>query len=333
MRTVSEKGAQLGVALLCSALALPRATYYRSLKPVPAALPRRRQARALSDDERTEVLALLHEPRFVDQSPSEICATLLDEGKYVCSERTMYRVLAENNEVLERRDQLVHAKRKAPELLATKPNELWSWDITKLHGPGRWTYFHLYVILDVFSRYVVGWMVAHRESAALAEKLISETCERQAIARDQLTIHADNGSSMASKTVAFLLSDLGVVKTHSRPHVSNDNPFSEAHFKTLKYRPGFPDRFGCIEDARAFCKAFFYWYNCLHHHSGIALLTPHDLHHGFATMRQDARSLILAHAYAKHPQRFPNGPPRVAQVPKEVWINKPKDTTTEKPSQ
>jgi putative transposase len=324
MQAVADKGQQLGVALLCSALALSRATYYRRCKPAPAASIARRQARALSDAERAEVLALLHEPRFVDLAPAEIYATLLDEGRYLCSVRTMYRVLAENKEVRERRDQLVHPHYKAPELLATKPNELWSWDITKLLGPAKWTYFYLYVILDVFSRYVVGWMVAHRESAALAEKLIAETCERQKITRDQLTLHADRGSSMKSKPVAFLLSDLGVTKTHSRPHVSNDNPFSESQFKTMKYRPDFPERFGSIEDARSFCQRFFYWYNCLHHHSGIALLKPHDLHHGFAQMRQEARGIVLLHAYATHRHRFPHGPPRVAELPREVWINKPK---------
>jgi putative transposase len=320
-------GGQLGVASLCSALSLSRATYYRQRKPVPTKTTRRRPARALTEVERSQVLELLHEPRFADLSPSEVYATLLDEGQYLCSERTMYRVLSAHNASHERREQLVHPKHAAPELLATRPNELWSWDITKLRGPAKWTYFYLYVILDVFSRYVVGWMVAHKESATLAEKLIGETCERQRITRDQLTLHADRGSSMTSKPVAFLLSDLGVTKTHSRPHVSNDNPFSEAHFKTLKYRPDFPDRFGCLADARGFCADFFYWYNCLHHHSGIALLKPYDLHYGHAQMRQEARALILAQAYAKHRARFPNGPPHVADVPKAVWINKPNDTT------
>jgi putative transposase len=323
MAAVAEH-AKVGVAALCSALAMSRATYYRSKKPAPAEPSTRRQARALSEAERAEVLAVLHEPRFVDLAPAQVYATLLEEGRYLCSERTMYRVLAENLEVRERRDQRVHPPRKPPELLATKPNELWSWDITKLLGPTKWSYFHLYVIMDVFSRYVVGWMVAPRESAALAEKLISETCERQKITPDQLTLHADRGSSMTSKPVALLLADLGVTKSHSRPHVSNDNPFSEAHFKTLKYRPGFPDRFGSIEHARSFCRDFFYWYNTLHHHSGICLLTPHDLHHGFAAMRLEKRGLILAQAYAKHRERFPNGPPSAGEVPKEVWINKPK---------
>jgi putative transposase len=325
MRAIEAKGTQLGVALLCTALAVPRATFYRRRKPAPAAPETRRQARALTDEERQEVLTVLHEPRFVNQAPAEVYATLLDEGRYICSERTMYRVLAENKEVRERRDQLVHPRRPAPELLATKANELWSWDITKLLGPAKWTYFYLYVILDVFSRYVVGWMVAHKESAALAEKLIEATCARQKIARDQLTLHADRGSSMTSKPVAFLLADLGVTKTHSRPHVSNDNPFSESQFKTMKYRPDFPERFGSIQDARAFCAPFFYWYNCQHRHGGIALLTPHDLHYGLGQMRQDARNAVLAEAFEKHRRRFTKGLPRVRPPPKEVWINKPKE--------
>ena len=234
-------------------------------------------ARALRAEEQTAVLAVLHEKRFVDLAPAEVYATLLDEGQYLCSERTMYRFLAAHHEVRERRNQLRHPHYTAPELMARRPNELWSWDITKLLGPAKWTYFYLYVMLDVFSRYVVGWMVAHRESATLAERFIRETCVRQGIARDQLTIHADRGPAMTSKPVALLLADLGITKTHARPHVSNDNPFSEAQFKTLKYRPAFPERFGSIQDARAHCHVFFPWYNTEHHHSGLSLLTSADV--------------------------------------------------------
>jgi putative transposase len=279
--------------------------------------------RALQPEERRAVLDTLHEARFADLAPSEVYATLLDEGRYLCSERTMYRILAENHEVRERRAQLRHPHYAAPELLATRPNQLWSWDITKLLGPTKWSYFHLYVILDVFSRYVVGWMVADRESATLAERLIAETCVRQKIERDQLTLHADRGSSMKSKPVALLLADLGVTKTHSRPHVSNDNPFSESHFKTLKYRPDFPDRFGSPQDARRHCASFFPWYNCEHHHAGLGLLTPHDVHYGLAAMRHAQRALVLATAHAQHPERFPRGTPRPPPLPTEVWINKP----------
>jgi len=235
----------------------------------------------------------------------------------------MYRLLAQHAEVRERRDQLRHPHFAAPEPLAQRPNELWSWDITKPWGPAKWTYFCLYVVLDVFSRYVVGWMVAHRESATLAELFIAETCARQEIGRDQLTIHADRGSTMTSKPVAFLLADLGVTKTHSRPHVSNDNPFSEAQFKTLKYRPAFPTRFGSIQDARAYCHVFFQWYNTEHHHTGLGLLTPGDVHHGLAEQRRAARSAVLATAYAAHPERFPAGLPRPPVRPVEVWINPP----------
>ena len=241
----------------------------------------------------------------------------------------MYRILAAQDEVRERRNQLRHPRYAAPELLARRPNELWSWDITKLLGPAKWTYFYLYVMLDVFSRYVVGWMVAHRESATLAERFIRETCVRQGIDRGQLTIHADRGAAMTSKPVAFLLADLGVTKTHARPHVSNDNPFSEAQFKTLKYRPAFPPRFGSIQDARAHCHVFFPWYNTEHHHVGLGLLTPADVHHGQAEQRVAARATVLAAAYAAHPERFPAGAPQPRALPGEVWINPPKPRATE----
>jgi putative transposase len=272
------------------------------------------------------VLDILHEPRFVDLAPAEVYATLLDEGRYLCSERTMYRVLAENQEVRERRNQLRHPEYKKPELLATAPNQVWSWDITKLLGPAKWTYFYLYVVIDIFSRYVVGWMVAHRESATLAEKLVAECCQREGIQPGQLGLHADRGSPMTSKALALLLTDLGVTKTHSRPHVSNDNPFSEAQFKTMKYRPEFPARFGCIEDARAFCRAFFAWYNEHHRHGGIGLLTPHDVHHGLSQERVVARARVLALAYDAHPERFTAGPPMPPAEPTEVWINPPAKT-------
>jgi putative transposase len=281
--------------------------------------------RALSEPERRAVLDILHQERFCDLSPAEVFATLLDEKQYLCSERTMYRLLAQNKEVRERRDQLRHPAYAAPQLMCTKPNELWSWDITKLLGPSKWTYFYLYVILDVFSRYVVGWMVADKEAASLAEKLIAETSERQGIPPGQLTLHADRGSSMTSKPVALLLADLGVTKTHSRPHVSDDNPFSEAHFKTLKYQPDFPERFDSREHSRVHCVDFFDWYNNRHHHSGLGLLTPHDVHHGLAKERLAQRAAVLAAAYAAHPERFVRGTPRPQQPPTAVYINKPKE--------
>src|SRR5437870_127840 len=268
MATVTQIGPRLGIAPTCAALGLPRATYYRCQRPPRVVPPPPPSPRALGEAERAAVLAHLHALRFVDLAPSEVYATLLDEGMYLCSERTMYRLLTQHAEVRERRNQLRHPVYAVPELLARRPNELWSWDITKLLGPAKWTYFYLYVMLDVFSRYVVGWMIAHRESATLAEPIIRETCARQAIAREQLTVHADRGVAMTSKPVALLLADPGVTKTHGRPHVSNDNPFSEAKFKTLKYRPEFPGRFGSIQDARAHAHVFFPWYNTEHHHPG-----------------------------------------------------------------
>src|SRR5437867_2478244 len=323
MQTVTELGPRLGVAPTCAALGVARASYYRGLEPPVELPPRPTPARALPAEERQVVLEVLHEPRFVDLAPAQVYATLLDEERYLCSERTFYRVLAENAEVRERREQLRHPHYAAPELLATRPNELWSWDITKLLGPTKWTYYYLYVMLDVFSRYVVGWMLAYRESAALAEKLIAESCERQGIAPGQLTVHADRGPAMTSKPVAFLMADLGVTKSHSRPHVSNDNPFSESQFKTMKYRPDFPERFGSIEHGRSFAADFFRWYNLEHHHVGLGLFTPHDVHHGLAATKHEQRGRVLAEAFALHPERFPNGSPSPRPLPTAVWINPP----------
>jgi len=276
----------------------------------------------LTEDEEKMALQILNSDRFRDTSPGEVYAVLLDEGNRICSERTMYRILARQGMTKERR-QSAPRHYKKPELLATKPNELWSWDITKLKGPTKWTYYYLYKIIDVFSRNVVGWMVAHRESADLAEGLIADTILKQEIRPGQLTIHADRGSSMTSVTVGQLLADLGVTKTHSRPHVSNDNPYSESGFKTLKYRPGFPEYFGSIEDARLFCQEFFTWYNTEHRHSGIAMLTPDNVHYNQCESILCARSVTLMNAYLDHPERFVKGVPEVEQVPKEVWINKP----------
>lgn len=273
--------------------------------------------------EKAEVRQVLNSDRFADQPPREVYATLLDEGKYLCSWRTMYRILDENQEVRERRNQLRHPTYAKPELLATQPNQLWSWDITKLLGPTKWTYYYLYNILDVFSRYSVGWLIAECESASLAEELITATCIRQDIQPGQLIIHADRGSSMSSKPVALLMADLGVTKTHSRPHVSNDNPFSEAQFKTLKYRPDYPERFGCQVDARRWAGEFFRWYNYEHHHSAIGLLTPADVHFGRAQTVLDQRQQVLQAAYLKNPERFVKGPSVPAQVPAAVWINPP----------
>ena len=265
----------------------------------------------------------MHSERFVDVAPAEIVATLLDEGVYHCSERTMYRLLEEAGENRERRNQLVHPKYSKPELLATAPNQVWSWDITKLRGPVTWTYFHLYVILDIFSRYVVGWLIADRESKSLARRMIDETCEKQGIEPGQLTIHSDRGPAMKSKLVAQLLANLGITKSHSRPRVSDDNPFSESQFKTMKYRPDFPDRFESFDDARGFCREFFDWYNRSHRHSGIAMLTPEQLHHGEGPAILAQRQKSLDEAFDAHPERFVKGPPKVPDFPSKVWLNPP----------
>jgi len=323
MNAVHDLSPAVGVAAACAALTVAKATYYRSLLPPKPPTERSTPERSLAPAERQAVLDALHSERFADKAPAEVWATLLDEGSYLCSVRTMYRILDDADEVRERRDQLRHPTYKKPELIAEAPNQVWSWDITKLLGPTTWSYFHLYVIIDIFSRYVVGWMVADRESATLASQLIDETCAKQGIQRGQLTIHADRGTSMKSKTVALLLSDLGVLKTHSRPHVSDDNPFSESHFKTLKYRPDFPSRFGCIEDARAFCRAFFAWYNAEHHHYGIGLLTPESVHYGRAAAIVTARQHTLTAAFAAHPERFVRRPPAPPSLPSAVWINPP----------
>lgn len=325
MRLIDEHAPQLGVAPCCQALGVARATYYRHLAPVHGPYRKRRSPRALSTTESHTVLDTLHSERFVDQAPAQVAATLLDEGTYLCSERTMYRILAANGEVRERRDQLRHPSYQRPELLATAPKQLWSWDITKLLGPAKWTYFYLYVIMDVFSRYVVGWMVADCESSALAEQLISETCTRQGILPGQLTLHADRGASMKSKPVALLLADLGVTKTHSRPHTSDDNPYSEAQFKTLKYRPGCPSRFGSLQHCRQWAVELMRWYNDEHHHSGLGLMTPKDVHYGQAEELRRRREHVLQAAYAAHPERFVHGLPEPQALPTAVWINEPKE--------
>lgn len=330
-QTIDDLATTVGKRAACAALGRPRATYYRHHRgSPPPPRPKREpapQPRALSAVERAEVLGVLHRERFVDQAPASVYATLLDEGRYLCSIPTMYRLLRAAGEVRERRRQAAHPTTVKPELLATAPNEVWSWDITKLVGPVKWTYFHLYVIIDIFSRYVPGWLLAHRESAELAERLLGETIRKQHILADQLTIHADRGTSMASKPVALLLADLGVTKSHSRPHCSNDNPYSEAHFKTLKYRPEFPERFGSIEDGRAFCQRFFRWYNHEHHHSGLGFHTPADVHFGRAPLIQFERARVLEVAYAAHPERFVRQVPVPPSLPGPAWINKPPEVT------
>jgi len=326
MDTAEKLGDDVGVRQACGALGVSRASFYRQRRRKEAPTIERPAApspRALSALERKHVREVLDSERFMDRAPREVYAALLDEGEYVCSVRTMYRILHENKAVRERRNQLRHPNYKKPELLASGANQVWSWDITKLLGPQKWTYYYLYVILDIYSRYVTGWMLAHRESSDLASRLIRETVENQEVCEDQLTIHSDRGPSMASHNVAQLLASLGVTKSHSRPHVSNDNPFSESQFKTMKYRPEFPDRFGSHEDGISFCRSFFKWYNDEHYHTGIGLLTPAMLHHGEAPRVIEAREQVLSLAYAKHPERFVRGCPKPQALPLAVWINPP----------
>ena len=333
MNAVREAAPTLGVVPACTAIGLPRATFYRhtrlpkepSLAP-PAPRERAPQPRALAAVERTTVLEVLHSERFVDQSPAEIHATLLEENTYHCSVRTMYRVMNADGEARERRDQLRHPAYTKPELLATAPNQVWSWDITKLLGPGKWTYFYLYVIIDIFSRYVVGWMLAYREQRFLAQRLIRETCVKEGIEPGQLALHADRGQVMRSKVVSQLLTDLEVSRSHSRPYVSDDNPYSESQFKTMKYRPDFPDRFASFDHARAFSGPFFDWYNREHRHSGIAFLTPEVVHRGRAEDVLATRQVTLDLAYAAHPERFVRRPPQVPRPSEAVWINRPDET-------
>ena len=327
---IAELAPRLGVRAACDAVGAAQASYYRRhrvspppARSVPIGHRDRHQPRALSQAERHAILDVLHSDRFVDMAPAEVWATLLDEGVYLGSISTFYRLLRRAGETAERRSQATHPATVKPELVAYQPNSVWSWDITKLRGPAKWTYYQLYVILDIFSRYAVGWMVASRESAALAEVLIRQTATKQGINRDQLTIHADRGSSMTSKPLAFLLADLGVTQSHSRPHVSNDNPFSESQFKTLKYRPDFPASFDSIEHARRHCQTFFAWYNDEHRHSGLGLHTAADVHYGTAQAVRDKRAAILNDAYTAHPERFVRKPPVPPKLPTTSSINTP----------
>ncbi len=325
MQTTEELAPQAGIAPVCNALGVSRASLYRRRRP-PTESRRATPARALSEPERQEVLQVLHSERFVDAAPAQVHATLLEEGRYLCSTRSMYRILATSDEVRERRDQLQHPHYAKPELVATAPKQVWSWDITKLKGPAKLIYFYLYVILDIFSRYVVGWMIAEAENAGLAERLIEETCAKQGIAPGQLISHADRGAPMRSKTLAQLYAELGIEKSHSRPHVSNDNPYSEALFKTAKYRPAVPARFVSLEHAREVFRGIFDWYNKRHHHSGILYLTPAAVHHGHAEEILGAHHRVRMAAYLAHPERFVNGPPERESLPPAVWINPPEKT-------
>lgn len=320
---VDELAAQVGVKTACEALGVPRSSRYAARRPQPKKdrPPAPPPPRALSTDERASVRDTLNSDRFADQAPREAYATLLDEGTYQCSVSTMYRILGENAEVLERRNQLRHPAYAKPQLVATAPNAVWTWDITKLLGPGVGVYFYLYVLLDLFSRFVVGWLIAEREAAALAEQLIADSCLRQQIAREQLTLHSDRGAPMTAKSLSVLLADLGVTPSLARPRIPDDNAFSEAQFKTVKYHPTFPGHFGDVLDARAWCQQLFHWYNYEHHHTGLGLMTPAAVHTGLAPQLHQQRQAVLAAAFAAHPERFVHGLPQPPALPAAVWLN------------
>jgi putative transposase len=313
----------VGVVAACAVLCVSRASYYRALKPKPEPKPRPKPARALADEERDHVLATLNSELFMDKAPAQVYAKLLEDGEYLCSERTMYRILAEHEQVRERRAQRRHPEYVKPQLVASKPNQVWSWDTTKLPGPTKGSYFTLYVLLDIFSRYIVGWQVTKSESAAVAQELIDACCKQQGVARGQLTIHADRGSPMVAKSTAQLYVDLGVAKSHSRPRTSNDNPYSESNFRTLKYRPDMPAQLGSLEHARQVIRALVDWYNEDHFHVGLALLHPVDVHHGRTADIVAARQRVLDEVHARYPERFVRGRPMQKSPPSAAWINPP----------
>jgi transposase InsO family protein len=331
MMAAQELASTVGIKPACEALGIPRSTLYRMKRPHPERQPRPAPPRALSSAERAEVLDTLNSDVFADLPPAQVHASLLDAGIYHCSVRTMYRILAANREVRERRSLRRHAVYAKPELMATAPNQVWSWDITRIKGPVKHSYFQLYVILDIFSRYVVGWMVARNESARLARDLIAATCDKQGIIPGQLVVHADRGAAMMAKTTAQLFADLDITSSHSRPQVSNDNPFSESHFKTIKYRPTFPERFASQDQAVAVCQDLFRWYNREHHHSAIAFMTPEDVHYGRAEAMQVRRRATLEQARQRNPERFvraqTSAVPKALVLPQAVWINPPKEVS------
>lgn len=312
---------------LCVAAGISRSTLRRRRHGVPDRLvttSARRSIRALNEAEQAEVLAVMHSDRFADRAPATIVATLLDEGTYLCSASTMYRLLRANDEVRERRRIARHPDYCKPELLATAPRQVFSWDITKLRGPNKGEWFSLLVMIDIFSRFVVGWMLVRRANAELAKHFIEQTLQREGIEPGQAVVHADRGAEMTAKPVCELLDNLGVVRSHSRPHVSDDNPFSESQFRTLKYHPEFPDRFGSFQHAHDHLDVFFPWYNQEHRHSGIAMLTPAMVHHGQADRVLTARHGVMQKAYLAKPERFIGGAPKPITLPSAVWINPPR---------
>ena len=328
MRAAEQLAPKVGLARACRALGVARASVYRARKPSRCGPRGARPSspRALSQNERAAVLDILHEDRFADRAPAAVYAALLEEGRYLCSIRTMYRLLHDAGEVRQRRHQRRHPRLEPPRLMASAPNQVWTWDITRLPGPRKWVTYPLYVVLDLFSRYVVAWMVAARESATNAKRLIASAGQKQGIQHGQLTLHQDRGAPMTAKTFSQLLMDLDILASYSRPRVSDDNPYSESQFKTLKYTPSYPGRFTDRQEARTYLQAFFHWYNTKHRHSGLGLLTPDTVHYGLTQQIQAVRQTVLDKAYHNHPERFVKGHPRPPRVPDEVWINEPANT-------
>jgi putative transposase len=313
---------RVSIAAACSSLGVSRATLYRGTQPAlpPTVREYAPSPRRLGDDERQAIVDAMHSEEFVDQPPMEMFAKLLSRGVYLASIRTIYRVLAELGESKERRNQRLPHPYVKPSLTATGPNQVWTWDITKLATLEKGVFLHAYVIIDLFSRYVVGWMVAAKECKHLAAQLFAEAVARHSI-EPGLTVHADRGAAMKSDTLAQLLATLGVDQSFSRPHVSDDNAFSEAQFKTLKYQPDYPGFFATLLHARGWLESFFGWHNDEHHHSGLALFTPADVFFGRFMAVHAARQDALDAAHARHPERFPNGPPKAALPPAKVHIN------------
>ena len=330
MTIAQEWALEIGPLAACEAMGVSRATFYREQKPKGPSAPRAPSQRALSEEERQAVLAVCHTEEFVNRPPATIHATLVDRGVYLCSARTMYRILDAAKEVKERRKQATHPVYVKPELCALAPNQVWSWDITDLKGPVRGSKFKLYVTIDLFSRLVVGWTLQHKEDEHLARDFHRENFIQHGIHAGELTLHSDRGAAMVSNTVHRLLLDLQVTKSHSRPHVSDDNPYSESQFKTLKYSPMFPERFGSIEDGRSFCRRYFHWYNHTHRHSGIGMMTPASVHEGRAEAIHEARQAVLDQAFLDHPERFPKGRPKPPALPGPAWINRPESLGKEK---
>lgn len=335
MNAARTLGQDVGLQRACQALNVSRASLYRRLCPrLGPPKPRPKPARALSSEQRQAVINALNTEEFADLAPPAVNAKLLDAGIYLASVRTMYRILDEQGQVHERRNVRRHPVYTKPRLVATAPNQVWSWDITKLLGPCKWVYYYLYVVLDIYSRLAVGWLLADRESAHLAQRLIAESYIKQGLEPDQIALHSDRGAPMTAKTMSQKLADLGIAQSLSRPRTSNDNAFSEAQFKTLKYRPEFPDRFDSLGHAESVCREMLHWYNNGHQHSSLAFLTPADVHYGRAAAMLAERQRVLDTAYAAAPERFVNGRPRVATLPETVWINPPsKEVTIEIVSQ